>query len=300
MAKKKIRFIKSYWGPKIGDSDSLFINYEIGPVIFDDDGSTSGDTDTGHITIDVSGTLQKHWGLDKPNLESYLIGFAKDYASGKVESSSDLGNEHVQLTSYNAPEKPPIDPQSLIFKFPLEFQVTIPEPDIDVAVDQADQARDIIDARDNINAVFGEKYGVRLLTITQEHALFELSRPCKTREEFVFRTSSLAGLAIAIDTSAIDKCIKAPKNSGSIEKLGLFLRREYPKSDSTAIMETISKFNKVRRMYPVHTDRTQGVIAALNYFGIGYPVENFQIAIERMLVKYLECLHNLLSVLKSG
>jgi len=187
-----------------------------------------------------------------------------------------------------------------MFTFPLEFQVTVPEPDIDVAVDQVDQARDIIDTRDNINAVFGEKYGDRLLTITQERALFELSRPCKTREEFAFRASSLAGLAVAIDTIAIDHRITAPSNSGSIDKLGLFLRTEYPESDSTEIMETISKFNQVRRMYPIHTDRAKGVIAAFNHFGIGYPVEDFQIAIERMLAKYLDCLNDLLSVFKSG
>lgn len=265
MANKKIRFINRYWGPKLGDSDSLSIEYEIEPVVFDDDESSPGDTDSGNITIDVSRTLQKHWSLDKTNLENYLIGFAKEYASGKVESSTDLGDEHIQLTSYNAPEVPQVDPQTLMFTFPLEFQVKVPEPDIDVSVSQLDQASDIIDARDNINAVFGELYGDRLLTITQERALFELSRSCKTREEFAFRASSLAGLAVAINTSAIEHLINAPPNSGSIDKLGLFLRTKYPESDSTSIMETISKLNKVRRMYPVHTDRSRGVIAALSY-----------------------------------
>jgi hypothetical protein len=300
MSKKKIRFIKRVWMPKLGDSDSLSIEYEIEPVVFSGGGPSSGDTDTGHITIDVSRTLQTYWALDRPNLESYLIGYAKDYASSKVESSSDLGDERIQLTSYNAPEKPPLDPQTPMFTFPMEFQVTVLEPDIDEVVNQIDQARDIIDARDNINALFGEKYGDRLLTITQERALFELSRPCKTREEFAFRTSSLAGLAVAIDTSAIDRRINPPPKSGSIDKLGLFLRTEYPESDTTSIMETISKFNQIRRMYPVHTDRTQGVIAAFGHFNIEYPVDDFQRAIVRMLTKYLECLNDLLSVLKTG
>lgn len=300
MANKKIRFIRRVWEPKTGDSDSMSIEYEIEPVPFDASEPSSGDTDSGYITIDVSRTLQNLWSLDQSNLENFLVGFAKDYASSKVESSSHLGDEHIQLTSYNAPELPPVDPQTLMFTFPTEFQVTIPEPDVDEAGEHIDLASDIIDIRDNVNAIFGEKFGDRLLAVTQERALFELSRPCKTREDFAFRTSSLAGLAVAIDTSAIDQRIEAPPNSGSIDKLGMFLRSEFPDSDSTEIVETISKLNQVRRMYPIHTDRSRGVIAALEHFGIEYPVEDYQGAMSKMLNKYLDCLNDLLAVLKSG
>lgn len=281
----------------MGDRDSLSINYEIEPEVASSGKSSPGVTNTGQITIDVSRTLQKLWAMEKSPLENFLIGYAKDFASSKIESSSDLSNERIQLTSYNAPEMPPIESPPIVFTIPLDFQVTIPEPDKDVSAYQINQARDIIDARDNINAVFGEKFGDRLLSITQERALFELSRQCNTREEFAFRTSSLAGLAVAINTSAIESYIDSSPHDGSINKLGLFLRTEYPKSDSSAIMETISKFNQVRRMFPVHTDRTEGVISALNYFGIKYPVEDFQKAIVAMLGKYLDCLDHLLVVL---
>jgi len=300
MARRKIRFVRRVWEPKLGDSDSLSIEYEMEPPKLSTGEQSSGDTDSGYITIDVSRTLQSIWGLDQPNLENFLVGFAREYASSKVESSSQLGDEHIQLTSYNAPELPPVDPQTLMFTFPTEFQVTIPEPDREEARSQIDLASGIIDARDNVNAVFGEKYGDRLLSITQERALFELSRPCNSREEFAFRTSSLAGLAVAINASAFDQRIEAPPNRGSIDKLGLFLRSEFPGSDSASVVETISKLNQVRRMYPVHTDRTPGAIAALSYFGIEYPVEDFQTAMERMMKKYLECLNSLLAVLKGG
>jgi hypothetical protein len=298
MAKKRIRFVRRVWEPKLGDSDSLSIEYEIEPVALSTGEPSSGDTDSGYITIDVSRTLQSIWGLDQPNLENFLTGFAKQYASSKVEGSSQLGNERIQLTSYNAPEVPPVDPRTLMFTFPTEFQVTIPEPDLEEVSGLIDLASNIIDARDNINAVFGEKYGDRLLSITQERALLELSRPCNTREEFAFRISSLAGLAVAINTSALDQRIQAPPDSGSIDKLRLFLRSEFSGADTAAVAETISKLNQVRRMYPVHTDRAPGVIAALGHFGIEYPVDDFQAAMTRMMEEYLECLINLLAVLK--
>lgn len=300
MAKKVIRFVRRKWEPSSGDSDSLSIEYELETSLPNTGEPSSGDTDTGLITFDVSRTLQNQWTLDRPNLENVLIGFAQNYASSKVESSSGLGDEYIQLTTYNAPEAPPLDPQTLKFTFPTEFEVTVPEISPDETLDLVEIASDIIDARDNVNAIFGEKYGDRLLAITQERALFELSRQCNTREEFAYRTSSLGGLAIAIETTAIDRQIQTEPNTGSIDKLGAFLRMEFPEVDSASIMETITSLNRVRRMYPVHADRASGVIEALGHFGIDYPVDDFSGAMWKMLSTYLDCLRDLLGLLKTS
>ena len=58
------------------------------------------------------------------------------------------------------------------------------------------------------------------------------------------------------------------------------------------------EFNHLRRMYPLHTDRSKGVLAALEFFGIEYPVQNYQAAWGKLLESYRSLLGEILSAVR--
>lgn len=286
------------WEPKTSDSDALSIDYKVedqsGLIV----GPSGGIPEGGVITIDISRSLQATWGLGKNDLEGILLYYAKDYASSRAEENIPIGNEEYKLSTYNAPDSPPVSPDSIEFKFPYEFEVEITEPIPDQEIPLTELARSIITLRDNINALFGEIYKSRILTLPQERALAELSRPCSSIEEFAFRVSSLSSLATAIETTAINEKIEGKESMGSVDKFAEFLRVEFPEIDTSALVESLVKFNHVRRMFPIHTDRSRGVIQALSYFGIEYPVINFQGSMQLMNLKYEWFLKEFLKLLQ--
>ena len=65
-------------------------------------------------------------------------------------------------------------------------------------------------------------------------------------------------------------------------------------------MEALKNFNKLRRMYPVHTDRAQGVLSAHRFFDLDYPVQDHAASGHRLLEGYRDTLEKLLALLKTG
>ena len=148
-------------------------------------------------------------------------------------------------------------------------------------------ASQIVVLRDNINALYGEKFGGWLLSLPQERSLLELFRTCGSQEEFGYRVPSLCTLAISFDGKSIDD-------------IGAFLRTKYTAQKVNPIMDGLQKFNQLRRMYPVHTDRADGVMAAHKHFDLAYPTEDYQGAWTKLLSGYLQLLRQILDLLKAG
>ncbi|MCJ7633755.1 hypothetical protein MUP77_15375 [Candidatus Bathyarchaeota archaeon] len=297
MTIRRIRFVKSDWAPITGDSDSLDFAYEmqdIQPYPLD-----AIPPFKGTVSVNISRTLQSIWNLDQDSLQKVLGVYAKEHLASKVEENSSTGSELLELSTYNAPNEPPFDPATLHFLIPSEFEVEIPEMKDPITKGAAEQASQIIDLRDAVNAVYGERHGKRLLSLAQERALFELSRRCDTREEFSHRVLSLCGLVISIDSGALPTLSGITVDGGSIDKLGQFLRTTYPGSTSDEIMEDFMHFNHLRRMYPTHTDKSSGVLAAFQHFGIEYPLQDYQRAWESLLERYRVLLTRLLHLLRT-
>jgi hypothetical protein len=162
--------------------------------------SLRGEIDRGFITVDISHTIQTVWGLDKLALESVLVGYAREYLSSKAGDSFDIGDGELKLKTSNAPDSPPFRHAMVSFPLPTEFEFILLEKEAKEEITHTDLASDVIDLRDNINAILGEKFGGRLLTLNQERALLDLSRSCNSIEELTYRVSALSGLAKAIDT----------------------------------------------------------------------------------------------------
>ncbi len=124
-------------------------------------------------------------------------------------------------------------------------------------------------------------------------------RTCDNQEEFVYRVASLCTLVTAINTTYIKSIIQTAKNDGPLDVLGKFLRENFPLSQANQVMDTFQSFNRLRRMYPIHTDRANGVMNAHTYFGLEYPIEEFNFAWLKLLQVYSDSLNILLELIKS-
>jgi len=156
----------------------------------------------------------------------------------------------------------------------------------------------IIDLRDSINAIFGERFKGRLLALPQERHLVELFKQCKDHETFAYRVASMGGLATAMNVKDLKKYTQAGDKPLNI--LGAFLRANFPEDRINPIMDLLQNFNRLRRMYPVHTDRADGVLEAHRALGLDYPVSDHSEAGYLLLKLYRDCLERIISLLKDG
>jgi hypothetical protein len=295
--------LKPRFLPVVGDKYDLAINYEIVDTRFlgMDKKEEVDNTLYGRIVVGISGTLQSMWQLEGINIEKVLVELAKKHINNKLLDGSITENEEIQHTTYNSPIECPINFYEIDYHKVSSFTVSIPEITDSRFESAVTLSANIIDLRDNINAVFGQKFGGRLLALPQERALKELSRQCENETEFLLRVASLCSLVTAIETKYLKISDNNEKEIGSIDKLGIFLRTNFPNEGISInkIMESISSFNQLRRMYPIHTDRADGVLKAYNYFGIEYPINNFQKTWEFLLQNYQKLLSNLLNILRN-
>jgi hypothetical protein len=283
----------------MGDSDSISFAYEIENLNPPKSTSTP-EIGEGTVKVNISRTLRTVWGLDHVGLEKVLGSYAKDHLVSKVESSSDSDLEEIQLSTYNAPNNPPFDPSQLNHIVPSEFEVDVPDLGNVPNTKSIEIASQIIDLRDTINAIYGERYKTRILSLPQERALFELSRRCDSREEFTHRMASLCALAVSIDDNAFDKVEDFDTSGKSVDKMGRFLRAKFSGDLPEKIMMDLQSFNQLRRMYPIHTDRSSGVLKAHQYFGINYPIEDYQLAWNSILESYCTMLQRLLKLIRGA
>lgn len=273
------------------------------------------ETKTGTVSVGISRTLTSMWNLDGDPLRKVLYEHAKRHVHAKAEEAALGGRSEIQLTSATAPSSCPFDPARIRPTLNQPFEVRIPTRNPMAAAEPSSLPSQIIDLRDSINAIFGEQFGGRLLSLPQERHVVELFKRCDDHESFAYRVASLGGLATAIDPAALrerPQGAPAPKPAGRktqhaiaeeakpIDLLGSFLRNRHPGADVDSIMNAIKNFNNLRRMYPIHTDRAGGVLTAHRFFGIEYPVKDHTAAGERLLEAYRDLLERLLALLKTS
>jgi hypothetical protein len=171
-----VRLLKPRFLPVIGDKYDLEINYEIVDTRFlgKDKKKEIDNTLYGRIVVGISGTLQSMWQLEVINLEKVLVELAKKHIANKLIDSSITEKEEIQQTTYNSPIECPINFYEIDYHKVSSFTVSIPEITDSRFESAVTLSANKIDLRDNINAVFGEKFGGRLLALPQERALNDI------------------------------------------------------------------------------------------------------------------------------
>jgi hypothetical protein len=159
MAKKKVRLTKRTLKPTTSDSKVFQFKYQILTTPSDGIGDYIDQPTEGLFTIGVTGTLQAMWGLGDQTLEGVLLAYTKDQISSRLHNGYLLPEEEVQLSSTNAPPEPPFDLTQVDNVLPTEFEVDVPSPPPTIEGAPTDVAGEIVDLRDNVNAIFSEKFG---------------------------------------------------------------------------------------------------------------------------------------------
>jgi hypothetical protein len=267
------------------------------------------------MIVGISYSLVSTWGLNTNDLRKVLFEFGKRHIETMTSEGVIAEQTELQLTTFNSPSKCPFDPNRIDIVLDKAFKFQMPQDNPVAEASTSSLAFQIIDLRDSVNAIFGGRFGDRLLVLPQERHLVELFKSCGSPEEFAYRVASLGGLTTAINTASLKKTILRvnnksngniikkkddPKNLKSLDMLGIFLRNRHAGENVNTVMDCFRGFNWLRRMYPIHTDRATGVLDAFKYFGIDYPVTDFQKAWKRLLEKYRDTLQSLLIALKAN
>lgn len=245
----------------------------------------------------VSGTLETTWDLSSNNLIKVLFEYGKRHVIQKLKDRTFLPNEELFLSTGNTEYPCQFDPkrieepQNAIIKVEFHNEPIMKEKSL------LKLASAIIDTRDNINALFHQRYNEKLLLLGEERDLLQFFRPANTQEDFVFRICALANIATRLNLDCLRKITgDTNKDHKSITLLEQYLSTEH--TIDSFIIDHLRKINILRQGYPVHGDRTKRVIEAHKYFGLNYPIEKFDSAWRILLSMYLDALNGLLSKLK--
>ncbi len=309
-----IRFTNDEWLPRTRDGIDYLLRFSFADSEFVGKPDEPFLTTQAHIVIGISGTLNSMWGLSENNLRKVLFEYGKRHVETMISEGTLANQTELQLTTFGAPAQCPFDPDriDLFFDSPLEYSFSSENPLSNA--EPTSIAFQIVDLRDSINAIFGEQFKGRLLTLPQERHLVELFKSCDGNEEFAYRIASLGGLSTSIESKTMKATHrksksepkkpneKVSKRQGELKPLGLlggFLRDRYSIDKTNEVMDVLQNFNKLRRMYPIHTDSAKGVLEAYRFFEIEYPISDHNYVWQKLLEKYRDCLKILLDLLKS-
>ena len=295
-----ITFLKDKFLPTTRTSVDYLIHYCFVPTEFVDTPEQELKTQSGSVLVGISYPLLSVWHLEEEDLKKVLFEYAKRHTIEKAEEKALGGDSNLDLTTYNFPQVCPYNPQRIKIGFNHPLIVDVPEENPMSSAEPSALPSQIIDLRDSINAIFGERFKGRLLALPQERHLVELFKQCKDHETFAYRVASMGGLAAAINVKDLKKYTQDEHNK-PLNILGAFLRaNNFPEDRVNPIMDLLQNFNRLRRMYPVHTDRADGVLEAHRALGLDYPVSDHSEAGYLLLKFYRDCLERILSLLKDG
>lgn len=251
------------------------------------------------IIVGITLELNRNWQLkDKDNeLIKVLFEYGKRHVIQKLKDGTLSEREEIFLTTSNSPENCPFDPSRIINPRYVKFEVDISKEKIMQKTEFLQLAASIIDTRDNINAVFNQKYKEKLLELTEERDILQFFRDASSQEEFLYRLCALKNVATNFNINILRKITGV--NDASIGSIGLI--EKYLKQNvnfDESIIKTLKYLNRFRQCYPIHGDRVEGVLGAHEYFRLDYPVVDFSNAWKNLLLSYLDALKRLFEIIK--
>lgn len=249
------------------------------------------------ITVVVSRTLASCWNFTDDQLHRVMFEYGKRHIVQKVRDGTLGESEELDLHTRNVELPCPFDPGRI--ENPINAEVQIESTDKKLMEDSTflQIASAIIDARDNINAIFNVGNKDKLIVLTEERDLLQFFRDAESREDFFYRLCALANAATQMNL----KCLRALTQTEDTQVKSIQLLEDYLNKSGVLnpqIIDTLRNINKMRQGYPVHGDRAKGVLDAHRYFAIEYPIADYGAAWKKLLNSYLEALQQLLKALK--
>jgi hypothetical protein len=249
------------------------------------------------ITVVVSRTLASYWDFTDDQLHRVMFEYGKGHIVQKVRDGTLGESEELDLHTRNVELPCPFDPGRI--ENPINAEVKIESTDKKLMEDSTflQIASAIIDARDNINAIFNVGNKDKLIILTEERDLLQFFRDAESREDFSYRLCALANAATQMNLKCLRRLTQTEDTQvKSIQLLEAYLNKSGVLNPQ--IMDTLRNINKMRQGYPVHGDRAKGVLEAHRYFAIEYPIADYSAAWKILLNSYLKALQKLLEALK--
>ncbi|MBL4898776.1 MAG: hypothetical protein JKX76_03895 [Colwellia sp.] len=288
---KLISFAQAHYLPSSRDA----IEFEFSYHIIDEDQEDGSTVKQGVVKVSISGSLSSTWGFqiwDDPkeyylNLEKILLQYGAEKVIEKLKEGTLNQYEDVPLLTTNCPSICPYNPDDLIETKSAIYEVEMPQKKLIEEIQENNLAATIIETRDYINTFFKEGYNQKLIKLDQERNLLDLFKTANSEEELSHRTASLAQLSRSFNVKVLRELTgEIDKQKRSVELLGIFLKSKSIQDEK--ITKTLQCIGRIRTGYPVHTDAN--TIKGLAYFGIDYPIKDYNDAWVTLLKKYLEIL----------
>lgn len=251
--------------------------------------------DSKQIEITLSRTLQTIWGLDDDQINFVVgsIAFANVLELAKKDELHLL--KPIVLNTFTSGKEPPTDLYPItagsIFSF---AKISKKESQID-RIKQSFLYENISEIRDHINTYTKYFLGKRIFLIYQERALFDIYESTNSDKEFIHRLSSLTGLILAIDKKTIKNKLEKDSDdkTGVITLLEELLTIYSDKNTAKEICIVLKNINELRKGYPIHGDNIESIIPAHDYFNLTYPIDNYDLAWESILIKYFRAMNRI-------
>jgi len=254
------------------------------------------------IDVEISETKAAIWNLNTPDRENdrkkILFEYGKRELIEKIKDSTAVKENSFRIYSntHTDPECP-FNPDKIDMNVGDKYKIIIPDKTLVQRLEVDAIASSIITKRDEINALFKNKFNDKLFLVNQERNLLDLFRSADSIEEFSYRITSIGNLVGSLNKYMLSKETKlSSKDFGSIHMLQVLLNNFSTDQTVTLIFKNL---NKLRQAYPVHGDNVEGVIDAHKYLGLNYPVTNFKESWELLLSKYNDALFELFSISES-
>lgn len=249
------------------------------------------------IEIKITKDLISQWNLH-PNkdLEKILFEFGKRYIIEKIKDETIQNKERLDLNIFDQDKKCPYNPDKIENFNNYSETIYIPEKSLNNNINYNQLAIKITKKRDYINSIFFNKYNEKLFLLKSERDTSQLNQSSYSENEFTCRICSLSNMV----TNLNGRKLKEILNSSIQENKTLDLLEEYLISlvkNSGKIIKTFRNINKIRQAFPIHGDENSGLIDAYAYFGIKYPIENYNEVWKILLKYYLTSLENILNIL---
>ena len=301
MKKYYLKFLDPYEIPTSRDAFEISYSYQIVDGEFYEKPEQDFYTKTNYLKIGITGRMDASWRAkdENFNLIKVLFEYGKRHIIQKLKDNTLQEKEDLIISSNTYPDKCPFDSSKLENPNNKWIEVKLENKPIMKEDEFSELAAYIIDTRDNINTLFHKLHNAKLFILDQERDLLQLFRNAQSPEEFIFRVTSLRNIITNINDKILIELVNNNlTDNKSINLFESYLKIEFSNKYEESIIKIFRHINRLRMSYPIHSDQVGGIIEALKYFGLVYPIDDFSNAWKIILKQYKKSLEMLLELFK--
>lgn len=160
-----------------------------------------------------------------------------------------------------------------------------------------------VEYRKYLDVNFEARFGIKLFKPLADDsvAVVDLMKPCKDKQDFIFKIQALAGLIDRINGTGLKHKIRKKekeKLQGSVNILQQFLVENFPHYPRHIISNLRSLLSLRSRMYPAHTTPAE-IIVVLRNFGIDkYPLDDWEKGFSKIMHLCANALADLITLVQ--